>query len=431
MNRLKEMNERRGVALKEANTLLDKARAEKRDLSKDELAALEGAQSKIDAIDANIQAEIRQAALASAAPVALSDKETREVNSFDWGRFLRGAAINRIDGVEAEMAQEGEREARAAGISGNGFVLPRLLVRRGVETRDMTATGGTSLNQGGMTIATDKAGILDSFFDRLVVRQAGATVLEGLTGNLDVPRIVAGTAPAHKAENAAADEVSPTTAVLSLSPNRLPAYVEVSNQLLVQSSSAIETVIRNNLTAQILAVAESKFFHGTGTLMPTGVAATSGIGSVAGGTNGAAPDWADIVGLETEVAVDNADIGNLHYITNQKVRGKLKTTAKVSSTDSLMIWDDRNGGLLNGYTPFTTNAVSSTLTKGTSSVASAIFFGNWSDYYIAFWSGLSVEVVKDHALAKLGQTAIHFSMYYDGGVVRPVSFAAMLDALTA
>jgi hypothetical protein len=45
-----------------------------------------------------------------------------------------------------------------------------------------------------------------------------------------------------------------------------------------------------------------------------------------GDTNGAAPDWADIIDLETAVAIDNADIGALAYITNTKVRGKLKKT---------------------------------------------------------------------------------------------------------
>ena len=95
-----------------------------------------------------------------------------------------------------------------------------------------------------------------------------------------------------------------------------------------------------------------------------------------------------------------------------------------------MLWDDRNGGLLNGYTPLITNAVSSALTKGSSSVCSAIFFGNLADYYMAFWSGLSFDVIKDHTLAKSGLTAVHFTMYYDGGVVRAQSFAAMLDALT-
>lgn len=429
MKRLKELQEQRGAKLKEAKVVTDLASTEKRNLNADELTKLDQLHGEIDAIDKNLQAEVRQYSLQSQKPVELTPKEERDVGKFDYGIFLRGIRDGRpIEGIEAEMAQEGSEEAQRAGVRARGVTLPRMLIRRR-ELRDMTATGGTTLQQGGMTIATDKFGLLDDFYNALVLRQGGATVLEGLQGNLDIPRYLKPTASAHKTENASADEASPTTGMLSLSPKRLPGYVEVSDQLLIQSSSAIEAVLRRNLQSQVLALAEAAFLHGAGSTDANGIAGTTGIGTVVGGTNGAAPDWADMVNLETEVSVDNADVGSLHYITNQKVRGKLKQTAKVASTDSRMIWDD--GNTINGYVPLVTNAVSSALTKGTSSVASAIFFGNLQDYFMAFWSGLSFEMIRDSTLAKTGLTALHFTMYYDGGVVRAESFSAMLDALTA
>ena len=429
MIKLKELQEQRGAKLKEAKVLTDLANTEKRNLNADELTKLDTIHGEVEGIDKNIHAEARQHALQSQKPVELSEKETRDVGKFDFGLFLRGLRDGRpIEGIEGEMMQEGAQEASRSGIRARGVTLPRVLVRRN-ETRDMTATGGTTLQQGGMTIATDKVGLLDDFYNGLVLRQGGATVLEGLTGNLDIPRYLKPSAPAHKSENGAADELSPTTGMLSLSPKRLPGYVEVSDQLLIQSSSAIEAVIRRNLQSQVLATAEAAFLHGVGSTDANGITPTTGIGAVVGGTNGAAPDWKDMVDLETAVAVDNADVGALHYITNQKVRGKLKQTAKVASTDSRMIWDDAN--TINGYQPLVTNAVSSALTKGSATaICSAIIFGNLQDYYMAFWSGLSFEVLKDHTLAKAGLSAIHFTMYYDGGVVRAESFSAMLDVLT-
>ena len=205
----------------------------------------------------------------------------------------------------------------------------------------------------------------------------------------------------------------------------------ISERLLNQSSAAIEAVLRANLTRQMLAIQEVALFHGGGTNEPTGLAGTSGIGSVAGGTNGLAPTWANIVALETAVDSNNALLGNLAYISNGQIRGKLKSTAKFSSTDSMTILDDRAGGLLNGYQNYWTNAVSRTLTKGSSSVASAIFFGDWSDFYIAYWGGVSLEMVRDKTNAISGLYTLVASSYYDGGAVRPKSFAAMLDALGA
>jgi HK97 family phage major capsid protein len=302
-----------------------------------------------------------------------------------------------------------------------------------MERRDMTVTGGSNGNQGGNTVQTDKIGLLDDFYNALVLRSAGARVFEGVVGNLDLPRILQGTAGAAKAENASADETSPTTAMLSLSPNRLPAYVEVSERLLAQSSANIQLAVQSVLFNQALATAERAFFHGSGTNEAEGICTTSGVDvtSVVGGTNGAAPDWADIVGLETAVDQQNALIGNLRYFSNGKVRGKLKTTPKFASTDSFMILDDRAGGLLNGYQQGWTNAIRSDLTKGDSSVASAIVFGNAADYAMAFWGGLSLEVIRDSANAKVGLYHLQATLWYDGGVTRPKSWAAMLDALTA
>jgi HK97 family phage major capsid protein len=179
-------------------------------------------------------------------------------------------------------------------------------------------------------------------------------------------------------------------------------------------------------------VREIAFFHGTGTSEANGIAATSGIGSVAGGTNGAAPTWSNIVALETAVDTNNALNGNQRYFSNGQIRGKLKTTARVSSTDSVMILDPREAGQLNGYGASFTNAVSRTLTKGSSSgVCSAIFFGDPSEYWIGYWGGLSLEMIRDKTNATTGLYTLVASTYYDGGVPRPAAWAAMLDALGA
>lgn len=437
MNRLKELQEKRGAKAKEASAIINKARDEKRELSADEQTKVAGIHGEIENIEKTIDAEVRQIAVESSKTRDFSKQEKRDIESFDIGVVLRHMAAttkggySKLEGLEAEMIQEGEKEARGAQITGGGVFLPRMLVRRaGFERRDLSVTGGTTAQYGGTLVATEKRGLADDFYNASVLRQNGALVLEGLVGNLDLPRYVKATNPAKKTENASADELSPTFAKLSLSPKRLPAFIDIGEQLLAQSSVALESFLRSALTSQLADVQEASFFHGNGTSEATGIAATVGIGSVAGGTNGAAPDWADIVDLESAVAVVNAASGNLRYLTNAKVRGKLKKTVKVGSTDSMMIWDDRNGGFLNGYTPVVTNAVSSTLTKGSSSVCSAIFFGNVNDYVIGYWGGLSLEMIRDSSNAVTGQYRLVASAYYDGGVMRPKSFAAMLDALT-
>lgn len=435
--KLKELQEKRGSLMKQVREILDFVGTQNRSLTADEETKIRAMEVDIDGLTASIDAEVRQMQREGAArstPV-LNAGEQRDVNTFDFNKVLNhlyrsakgGATV--IDGIEAEMIREGETEARSAGISAGGILLPRLLVRR--ENRDMTASGTTTTtgDQGGMTVQVEKRGLLDDFFNSSVMRLAGATVLEGLTGNLDLPRLIAGTAAAGKAENGTSDEVSPTTAMLQLTPKRLPAYIDISERLLLQSSVAIETILRGHLATQMGATQEAAFFHGTGTNEANGIAGASGIGSVAGGTNGLAPSLASLIALETAVDTSNALLGNLSYVSNGQIRGKLKGTAKVSTTDSRMLLD--SDGLVNGYTPYFTNAVSRTLTKGSSSVASAIFFGNFADYVVGYWGGVSLEMVRDKTNAITGIYSLVASTYYDGGVVRPKSFAAQLDALGA
>lgn len=440
--RLKTLQEQRGAKVKELDAIFASARKENRSLSADEGTKYDGFEAEVRSLDADIVRELKHDNITRGNSTNLSKQEERDLGKFDYARLMnnlhrqaRGALTSPLDGIEAEMVAEGEREARAAGVEINGVALPRLLVRRGgIERRDVSATGTTTttLDQGGMTIATNKAGLLDDFYNASILRAAGATVLEGLVGNLDIPRLTADTTkPLKKTENASAGEYTPLTAMLSLTPNRLPAFIDVGEQLLKQSSSAIEAILRSTLVNEMAAVQEAAFFHGGGTSEANGIAGTSGIGDVAGGTNGAAPTWAHMVGLETAVDTSNALLGNLHYLSNGQIRGKLKQTPVVASTDSRMILDS-NSGSINGYSPYFSNAVSRTLTKAASgAVCSAIFFGNVSDYWIAYWGGIQLEMIRDSATAKVGQYCLVASTYYDGGVVRPKSFAAMLDALGA
>ena len=439
VKQLNELQEKRGAKLQEADALFKKADAEKRSLSADELGKIESLQGEANAITREYEVRAKQAAIESQSALVLSKSEARDLNRFDYQKLLthlhRSAKglPTKVDGIEAEMLQHGENEARTSGIQAGGIFLPRLLVRgaKSLETRDMTATGGSSGDQGGNTIATAKAGLLDDFYNGSVLRQAGATVLEGLQGNLDIVRYVAPTAPAGKAENATSDELSPTTALGTISPKRLPAHVDISERLLMQSSLAIEAVLRRGINSQLLAVQEAAFFHGGGTNEAQGILGTVGLGSVEGGTNGAAPTWAHLVALETAVDTTNALTGSLNYISNGQIRGKLKSTPKVSGTDSRMILDDVAGGLINGYNAYFTNAVRRNLTKGSSSLCSAILFGNFADYWVGYWGGISLEMVRDKTNAISGLYTLVASTYYDGVVVRPKSFASMTDALGA
>jgi HK97 family phage major capsid protein len=117
------------------------------------------------------------------------------------------------------------------------------------------------------------------------------------------------------------------------------------------------------------------------------------------------------------------------FLTNSKVKAKLAQTARVGSTDSVMVlnapWNE-----IYGYNMAITNHVPSDLTKGsTSGSCSAIIFGDFSQLIMAFWSAPDV-LVDPYTGGSAGNTRIIVHQDIDVGVRHAQSFAAMLDATT-
>ena len=217
---------------------------------------------------------------------------------------------------------------------------------------------------------------------------------------------------------------------VTMSPLTVGAYTDISRKLLLQSSIDIEAFVQNDLATVIALELQRVGIKGGGSKEPTGILATSSIGSVVGGTNGAAPDWADIIDLETAVSVANADVGTLAYLTNAKVRGKLKQTEKFSTSNGMPVWGE-GASPLNGYRAGVTNAVPSNLTKGTAtSKCSAILFGNFADLIMGMWGGLDITV-DPYSNSTSGTVRVVALQDVDLAVRHAESFAAMQDALTA
>lgn len=376
----------------------------------------------VDAFRARLIAHMEKTHVVPSSDVGMSDKEVRQ---FSFSRAINALA-NPTD-TRAQKAAAYEFEASRAACEQMGRETRGILVPADVLKRDLSVGTATA---GGHTVSTDllAGSFIDLLRNRSYMMQL-ATVMSGLVGNIAIPRQTGGATAYWVAEAGAPTEAQQAFDQVTMSPKTLGAFTDFSRKLTVQSSIDVEAFIRRDLAAVLALEIDRAALHGSGASnQPTGVAATAGIGSVAGGTNGLAPTWAHIVGLESEVAIDNADIGSLVYVTNAKVRGKLKTTEKASST-AQFVWADGSTPL-NGYNAVVTNQVSSALTKGSSSgVCSAIFYGNWMDLLIGMWGGLDL-LVDPYTASTTGTVRVVALQDTDIAVRHPESFAAMLDALT-
>lgn len=282
---------------------------------------------------------------------------------------------------------------------------------------------------GGHLVATDllASSFIDLLTNEMVMMQIGATMLNDLQGNIAIPRATAGSTGYWVAENGSPTESQQAFDQVALTPKTVGAFTDFSRRLLLQSSIAVEAFIRMDIARTIALMIDLAAINGSGASnQPRGVLNTSGIGAVVGGTNGLAPTWDHIVDLETQCANANAPTGRRAYLTNTKVRGKLKRTLKFAVNGAQEIWT----GDLNGNAALVSNQVPSNLTKGTSSgVCSAITYGNWTDLIIGMWGGLDM-MLDSYTGATAGTKRVIALQDVDVAVRYPVSFSAMVDALT-
>lgn len=361
------------------------------------------------------------------AQLGLSEKEVKE---FSFMRAIVALATGKRANApfEFEVSDAIEQKLKR---SAKGFFVPMDVL----EKRDLTKGSATT---GGNLVGTSLLGasFIDVLRSKMVLQQMGSIMLSGLVGDIAIPSLTAGTSAYWVTENSnITTEGAPTFGQVGLSPKTVGAYVDISRKLMLQSTPSIDMLIKNDLAKSLAIELDRVGICGNSSSNePTGITRTSGIGSVAGGTDGLAPAWSHIVGLETEVAIDNADVGNLAYLSNAKVRGKLKQTFKNATYGEIPIWENGQQpgiGMMNGYPAFVTNSVPSNLVKNSSgAVCSAIIFGNFADLIMGLWGALDINIdTTTGGIA--GITRVIALQDCDIAVRHAQSFAAMLDALTA
>ena len=375
----------------------------------------------------DLTTELDSATKIEAAQQRLAEKQFAQLEqdaqrSFSIVKFLREASEGKLTGLEADVAEMGAKEYERLGLTKKGFVLPSAALR---------ASAGqnyTTNADGGYAKSEMAPRYIDGLKERMAVVKLGATVLSDLVGSL--PLVGAGSMTAQwLAEGATASVSKSTFARVTMTPHRNAIIGAFSKDLLRQTSIDVEQIVWNKIQQAHAELLESAAIAGTGSSnQPTGILSTSGIGSVAIGTNGGPITWAKVVELETKVNAVNGNRGKLAYLTNAKVIGDLKTIERASNTARFLL--DGDFSRINGYPIEWTNLVPSNLTKGTStSKCSAMVFGNFEDLYIGHWGGIDV-VVDPFTLAENGDVRIVLNSWDDCVVAEPKSFAAVVDLTT-
>jgi HK97 family phage major capsid protein len=269
----------------------------------------------------------------------------------------------------------------------------------------------------------------------MAVRRLGARVLDNLTGNVAIPALTASASMFWVAENSAITASDPQFGSVQLTPKHAGCLTEISRNMILQSSPAIEELLRSDFAQLLARGLDAVAVKGGGTNEPTGILSASGVAEVVGaGGNGLAPSWANVIALINAVAANNVDNdGTVGFVTNTKVTGKLATVLKsTADTSSNYIMASPGDTTLAGFPLAQTNLVPSNLVKGSSgAVCSALIYGKFSDLLIGYWSAfdLLVNPYESTAYSK-GNVQVRGMMTVDVALRHTESFAKQADIIT-
>jgi HK97 family phage major capsid protein/HK97 family phage prohead protease len=372
------------------------------------------------------QAEAIKAMSNKPLPTADIGMDKREVQKYSIMRALNALA-NPTDAA-AQRAAAFERECSDAAGTKLGKQARGFLVPFDIQQRDLTA--GTA-NAGGYTVATDllSGSFIDLLRNAMVISGLGTRMMTGLVGNIAIPKLTGAATHYWVAENAAPTNSQQTLGQVTMTPKTVGAFTDISRRLLLQSSISVEAMVQQDLASVLGLAIQQAAINGTGASnQPSGIMTM--VTAISLGTNGLAPTHAHQIALETAVSTANADVGTLAYLTNAKVRGKLKGTEKYSAGTGQPVWADGSTPL-NGYRAAVTNAVPSNLTKGSSTgVCSAELFGNFADLMIGMWGGLDLTV-DPYSGSTAGTVRVVALQDVDVALRNVESFAFYADVLTA
>lgn len=352
-----------------------------------------------------------------------------EKKQYSFGRALQAMATGdwRKAGFEREISDE---ISKRIGRDSKGIFVPDFVwaSRAGAMTTAATGASGSE-NVSDKLVPTIHMGdmFIEALRNRMVMSQLGVTFMPGLVGKIQIPKFSAGANAAFVEELGAVSDQSQTDAAVTLQPRTLGAYVDISRLLMMTAVPAVEQIVRNDLLASMAERIEYYAINGSGSSgQPTGLLNLSGINDVdiSAGTDIDSLTWADIVALVKAVEEDNGVVNPAAqgWLTHPAVKAKLASTAKVSSTDSVMILAEPWNSLY-GYQFAATAAVPTNLDPGDGgNDASALIFGDFSQLMVGTW-GAPEFLVDPYTGGTAGTVRIIVMQEVDIAARNAVSFA--------
>lgn len=368
------------TSLKErANTIIDKAKLEVREMNEEENTEVNEILAKIEEIKTQI--------------AELEKMEQERFKKLDDENQSQTEATNKsIDNVRMKK-NNFLTELRNA-IDNN-----KKSVMVNAETRAVQVTGQSGVHDS--VVETEIEGILEPLYANSVLTQLGARWYSGLPhGDVQIP-VMGKQTVKWEGEVDDADATAPTFTTVKLSPKRLSAYVDISKQLIYQDTVGVEAAIRRDIVNALNDKLEATVFGSAQatTEQPAGLFYNV--------TPTVINSYADLCNFEAGVEENNV-YGEMKYVLSPKAKAALRSMIK-GTNNSSMVYE---AGEVEGVPTYVTSNIA----------ANKLMFGNFENLIIGSWGDIEV-LVDPYTQATKGCVRLVINAYFDVKPARSVAFA--------
>jgi len=275
------------------------------------------------------------------------------------------------------------------------------------------------------------------------VMKAGITVLPGLSGTVDIPKLTDVVTAYMIGENEPPTESQLKTGTLSLNQHDIGALLIVSNRLLAQSAVAVDTIARGRLGRTLGLKLDEQCLIGTGNDKQMvgilehpniGEVDFSGFGMTTAGSGSTfyellvdAQDSLPIQDLgddaEDAIGWSPAWIFSPSAFRSMRKLKSANTGADHHEFQRILLTEGRIRMLLGD--PFFRTSLLTATTGGTPSVArSHGVYGNWAEFFLGQFTPLAIAVSTEYRFSQR-QTAFLATIGADCGAAHELSFTKM------
>lgn len=420
--KMKDLLEQRGRVVASMREMTDNPGGEGGDLSTEQSQRFDTLKGELGALEKRIE---RQSLLDEA------DRRTQGQQITGTGddrfdlllrdyRFVRAIACQ-IPGmtVDAGLELEANQELqRRMGVKSNGIMCPMSIFQKRIISTDNPVTG-----PGSNIISTDFRGDLyiDILRAKLKVNSLGATVLNGLHGNVDIPKMKSSATSGWVAENAALTPSEQGFDKVSMTPKHVGVLTEITRNMIQQSTPDIEILVRSDFAGKLAEAVDRAAIKGGGSNEPDGILELADTTD----HNMATPSWDNL--LELIGLVEDANSEGTAFLGHPSVFRALRRTLKDASAAELGYIMPELAALA-GY-PVARTTLGPTVS---SPVSGSLIFGAWSDLILGYWSAFEILVNPYESTAySKGNVQVRGLLTCDLAVRHAESFAASQNVGTA